>query len=210
MESVTKLSEKDPKTDKKKNSERRLQTTAPFHAPAEEKETAKSGWVCGALYLCCPRLICDSLQPWWNPTGAGRGFSNLPVSETDVRLQSGGHMGWRRKIESVCMCKCGGGMVVVVVRSGGGVDNDDDDEKRLVRLWEGKLVCRAKLNVAHNGISRTLPERNAHNGAAGSLVSRWFVQSENTITGDHETVVTLRLTRLDLVHSLKKAASKKM
>ena len=97
---------------------------------------------------------------------------------------------------------CGGG--------GGGVDNDDDDEKRLVRLWEGKLVCRAKLNVAHNGISRTLPERNAHNGAAGSLVSRWFVQSENTITGDHETVVTLRLTRLDLVHSLKKAASKKM
>lgn len=31
--------------------------------------------------------------------GAGSGFTNLPVSETDARLQSGGHMGWRRKRE---------------------------------------------------------------------------------------------------------------
>lgn len=29
--------------------------------------------------------------------GAGSGFTNLPVSETDARLQSGGHMGWRRR-----------------------------------------------------------------------------------------------------------------
>lgn len=106
MESVTKILDKDPET--KQHSERRLQTTAPFHAPAEEKETAKSGWVCGALYLCRPRLTCDSLQPWWNPMGAGRGFTNLPVSETDVRLQSGGHMGWR-KIECVYVLMGGGG-----------------------------------------------------------------------------------------------------
>lgn len=57
--------------------------------------------------------------------GAGRGFTNLPVSETDVRLQSGGHMGWR-KIECVCVCVNG-------EEEKGGVDNDDY-EKRLVRL----------------------------------------------------------------------------
>lgn len=53
--------DKEKKTVEK--TERSHQTTVPFHAPAEEKETAKSGWVCVALYLCCPRLICDSLQP---------------------------------------------------------------------------------------------------------------------------------------------------
>lgn len=63
--------------------------------------------------------------------GAGSGFTNLPVSETDVRLQSGGHMGWRR-----------------MIRGG------DDDEKGLVRLLgdvgaaaRGKLLCRMELKV---------------------------------------------------------------
>lgn len=37
--------------------------------------------------------MCDSLQPRWDPMGEVCGFTNLPVSETDVRLQSGGHMG---------------------------------------------------------------------------------------------------------------------
>lgn len=54
--------------------------------------------------------------------GAGRGFTNLPVSETDVRLQSGGHMGWRRKIECVCVCVHGEGSVMMIMK------------KRLVRL----------------------------------------------------------------------------
>lgn len=31
--------------------------------------------------------------------GAGSGFTNLPVSETDARLQSGGHMGWKMRGE---------------------------------------------------------------------------------------------------------------
>lgn len=48
--------------------------------------------------------------------GAGSGFTNLPVSETDARLQSGGHMGWRRRGEA----GWGGG-----VEGGGGVVDDD-------------------------------------------------------------------------------------
>ena len=121
--------------DKEKRTERESiqPTTAAFHAPAEEKETAKSGWVCAALYLCCPRLICDSLQPWWDPMGDGSGFTNLPVSETDARLQSGGHMGWRRR---------GGAGVLMMMRGG------------LVRLLgavgavtRGKLLCIVELKV---------------------------------------------------------------
>lgn len=47
--------------------------------------------------------------------GAESGFTNLPVSETDVRLQSGGHMGWRRRKEK--------GKV------GGGGGDDDNNER---------------------------------------------------------------------------------
>lgn len=66
-----------------------------MHQQRRKKPLSQDG--CVALYLCCPRLICDSLQPRWDPMGAGSGFTNLPVSETDARLQSGGHMGWRRR-----------------------------------------------------------------------------------------------------------------
>lgn len=41
MESVTKLLEKDPKTKKKKKTRTVRGTTAPFHAPAEEKRNSQ-------------------------------------------------------------------------------------------------------------------------------------------------------------------------
>lgn len=41
--------------------------------------------------------------------GAGSGFTNLPVSETDARLQSGGHMGRRRRKEKGKVGGAGGG-----------------------------------------------------------------------------------------------------
>lgn len=43
--------------------------------------------------------------------GAGSGFTNLPVSETDARLQSGGHMGWRRSGGEGVSVMMGGGLV---------------------------------------------------------------------------------------------------
>lgn len=68
--------------------------------------------------------------------GAGSGFTNLPVSETDARLQSGGHMGWREGREE----EGGGGAGVSMMMRGG-----------LVRLLgaveavaRGKLLCRAE------------------------------------------------------------------
>jgi len=43
------------KKEKKKNSERKHQTTAPFHAPEEEKEPAKSGvGVCRLISVLSP------------------------------------------------------------------------------------------------------------------------------------------------------------
>lgn len=66
--------------------------------------------------------------------GAGSGFTNLPVSETDARLQSGGHMGWRGG--------GGGGGVRMMMRNG------------LFRLLgavgataRGKLLCVMHLKV---------------------------------------------------------------
>lgn len=61
-----------------------------FHAWVNEKEKLSQG---GCAAYLCPRLTCDSLQPWWDPMGAGSRFTNLPVSESGERLQSGGHMG---------------------------------------------------------------------------------------------------------------------
>lgn len=78
--------------------------------------------------------------------GAGSGFTNLPVSETDARLQSGGHMGWRRRRMS----------------GWGGEDRERERGVRvsvmmrrgLVRLLgavgaaaRGKLLCRMELKV---------------------------------------------------------------
>lgn len=130
--------------------ERKHQTSALFHAPAVEKETAKSGWVCAASSLCCPRLVCDSLQSWWDPMGAGSGFTNLPVSARPTRA-SNLVVTWGGEEE--------GGVCVFVwtwVESGTG--GDDNAGGRLLGAVEaaarGKLLGRSSkcAKCAHKGI----------------------------------------------------------
>lgn len=92
----------------KKNCERKHQTTAPFHAPAEEKETAKSG--CVLPYICVvPASYVTACSrdgtPW------ERGADSLtcrclrPTRASNLVVTWGGGKGGRRREEEVRGCR---------------------------------------------------------------------------------------------------------
>lgn len=51
---VVEAQQSEDKEKKTKKTERKHQTPSPFHAPAEEKETAKSVWVCCLISVLSP------------------------------------------------------------------------------------------------------------------------------------------------------------
>lgn len=84
--------------------------------------------------------------------GAGSGFTNLPVSETDARLQSGGHMGWKMRGEGGCgvSVMMGGGLVRLL----GAVE----------AVARGKLLCRMELKARTQWHFTRVKVKSAHNG----------------------------------------------